>query len=140
MIKVIDMQGIRYINLFERVTRIPTRYFFMYNESVVFCVPKDIVSKAIGKEGVNVKKLNQIVGKKIKVIASPEGESKEAIQKFLENAISPNRFNELNIEGSMVIVNAGSQNKAALIGRNKRRFLELQKIVADYFGKDLKII
>ena len=32
---------------------------------------------------------------------------------------------------------AGKQSKAALIGRNRRRFLEMQKIIADYFVKEL---
>jgi len=31
------------------------------------------------------------------------------------------------------------QNKAALIGRNRRRLLELQKIAKGFFNKELRI-
>jgi hypothetical protein len=33
-----------------------------------------------------------------------------------------------------------TQNKAALIGRDKRRLLEMQKIIKDFFSRDFRII
>ena len=53
--------------------------------------------------------------------------------------MSPVTFNDITVEGDELVVNAGRNNKAALIGRNKRRFLEMQKIVSDFFGKNFKI-
>jgi len=37
-------------------------------------------------------------------------------------------------------VNAGSENKAALLGRNKRRLLEMKEIVKDFFKAEYKVI
>ena len=39
-----------------------------------------------------------------------------------------------------VIINAGRQSKAALIGRNKARINELNEIVKEYFNREVRII
>jgi len=138
MVNTIDMKDIRYLNLFSKITRINTRYCFKYNEMIIFAVPKRFVSKAIGIGGKNIKKIIEILGKKIKVIASPE--NFEDTEQFLRDVVSPVSFKEMQITENEIIITAGSQYKAALIGRNKRRLLELQKITRDFFKKDLKII
>jgi len=137
MASTIDMQHMRYLNLFEQMTRIRTRYCFKYNETIFFCVPKQMVSKAIGKEGKNVKQINRVLEKKIKIIPYPNSISDA--ESFIEDIVSPVTFKDVQIEDNTLILNASSQSKAALIGRNKRRFLEMQKIVSDFFGKEFKI-
>ena len=54
--------------------------------------------------------------------------------------VSPVTFKDLEIKDNEIILTAGSYSKAMLIGRNKRRLHELQKITRDYFGKDLSIV
>ena len=49
MAEIIDMQLMRYINLFSRTTRVPTTKCFVYNNQIVFAVPKAKVSVAIGR-------------------------------------------------------------------------------------------
>ena len=132
------MQDMRYLNLFGRITRVTTRLCLMYNNMIIFCVPRPLVSRAIGIEGKNIRKINEILGKKVKVIPSPRGLID--IKSFIENIISPVTFKELEITDNEIIVTAGSQNKAALIGRNKRRLFEMQKIIRDFFGKEFRII
>ena len=138
MINTLDMQSMRYLNLFAKITRIPTRFYFKYNENLVFCVPKSKISQAVGEEGKNVKKLNYILRKKIKIIARPMGI--QDVKNFIGDVVKPTTFKDLEIRGNEIIITAGMQNKAALIGRNKRRFLELQKIARGYFDKDLRIV
>lgn len=138
MASTINMQDMRYLNLFGRITQVNTRFCFWYNNHIVFSVPTKLVSKAIGEGGKNVKKINEILEKKVKVVASPNGI--QDAKKFIETVISPTKFKELEITDNEIIITAGSQNKAALLGRNKRRFLELQKIIKNFFGKDLRII
>jgi len=135
---VLDMKDIRYINLFEKITGVNTRYCFMYNDTIIFAVPRQFVSKSIGENGRNVKKINEITHKKIKIISSPE--SVYNINQFIKEVVSPVTFKDIELKNDEVIINAGSQSKAALIGRNKRRLLELQKIVKDFFKKDLRIV
>jgi NusA-like KH domain protein len=138
MQNTISMQDMRYLNLFEKITRVQTRYCFKYNEFIIFCVPRHLVSAAIGENGKNIKKLNEILRKKIKVITIPNGIY--SAKQFIEAIISPVKFKDLNINDNEIIVTAGSQSKAALIGRNKRRLLEMQKIIRDYFSRDFRIV
>jgi transcription antitermination factor NusA-like protein len=138
MVNILDMKDIMYLNLFSKITRLNTRYCFMYNDVVIFAVPKNMVSKAVGENGRNVKKINEVLRKKIKIIPIPMGI--QHAKEFIHAVVEPTGFKDLEITDKEIIINAGSQNKAALIGRNKRRFLELQLIVKDFFKKELKII
>ena len=138
MVNTINMQDMRHLNLFAQVTRINTRFCFPYNEAIVFCVPKPMIFKAVGKGASNIKKLNEIIGKRIKIIANPRGI--EDAKSFIEDIVKPVTFNGLEVKDNEIILTAGSQSKAALIGRNKRRLLEMQKIVSSFFGKEFRII
>ena len=131
------MQDMRYINLFSKTTGVSTRYCFKYNDFIIFVVPKSLVSKAIGENGNNIRRMSETLGKKIKVVAAPENQS--GAGKFMEDLISPVGFKNIEISAREIVIIAGSQNKAALIGRNKRRLFEMQKIAKDFFGKELRI-
>ncbi len=134
----INMQDMRHLNLFSQVTRINTRFCMNYNDTIIFCVPRELVMRAVGEEGRNIKRISEILKKRIRVIPSPRGI--QDIKQFIENIVRPVTFKELEMNGREIILTAGNQNKAALIGRNKRRLLEMQKIVKDFFGKELRII
>ena len=138
MVQTIDMQDLRYLNLFSSVTGVKTRYCFKYNEIIFFCVPANLISKTVGKEGRNIRRMSELLRKKIKVIVYPK--SIRDAKNFIKSIIDPVKFNDLEIKDNEIIINAGKQSKAALIGRNRRRALEMQKIVEDYFGKEFKII
>ena len=138
MVNTIDMQDMMYLNLFEKNTHVQTRFCFKYNEHIVFCVPKRLVAKAIGEGGKNIRRMSETLRRRIKVIASPDGI--EDAKKFIGDIVNPLTFNGLEIKDDEIILNAGSQSKAALIGRNKRRLLEMQRIVRDFFGKGFRII
>ena len=137
MISTIDMQDMRYLNLFGKITRISTRYCFKYNEAIVFCVPKKLISKAIGENAKNIRQMSQILGKKIKVVTIPKGLSD--VKTFIQSVVSPVTFREVEITDDEIILTPGSQSKAALIGRNKRRLLEMQKIIRDFFKREYRI-
>lgn len=138
MVNTINMQDMRYLNLFSRITKINTRFCIKYNDMLIFCVPRSFVMRAVGEDARNLRKMSEILGKKIRVVASPRGiqDAKE----FIENIVKPVTFKDLEIRNNEIILTAGSQSKAALIGRNKRRLLEMQKIVKNYFGKEFRII
>jgi len=132
------MQDMRYLNLFNQITHVPTRFCFKYNDFIIYCVSKPLVSKAIGEQGKNIKRIREILRAKVKVIPKPSGIGDA--RHFIANIISPVSFKDLEIKENELIITAGSRNKAALLGRNKRRYLEMHKIVKDFFGKELKIV
>jgi len=140
MAKVIDMQSMRQINLFSKVCHVPTQHYYIYNNTLIFGVPKDRVSQAIGKDAVNIKKLNQILRRKIKVIAMPEADNIEGIRKFILELVDPVEINKIEIEGNKMEINATRINRASLIGRNRAREKELINILKGSFGiTELKI-
>lgn len=138
MVSTINMQDMRHLNLFGKITRVSTRYCFKYNEALVFCVPKKLMSKAIGENAKNARQMSHILGKRIKIIAVPR-DIKDA-KAFISAVVSPVTFKNLEVTPDEIILTAGNQSKAALIGRNKRRFLEMQKIVRDFFKKEFRIV
>jgi len=94
--------------------------------------------KAVGENAKNLKRMNEIIRKRIRVIPLPRGIQDAKV--FIENIVSPVTFKDLEITDKEIILNAGgTQNKAALIGRDKKRLIEMQKIVNDYFGKEFRI-
>ncbi|MDO8467941.1 MAG: hypothetical protein Q7S56_03290 [Nanoarchaeota archaeon] len=138
MVRTIEMQDMRYLNLFERVTRVTTRFCIKYNDTLIFCVPQAMIARAVGPEGRNVRKIHEILGKRIKIISAPQGI--EDVRKFISEIVAPVTFKDLEIKDNEIILTAGSQSKAALIGRNKRRLMEMQKISQDFFNMDFKIV
>lgn len=138
MVNTLDMRDLRYLNLFEKVTGIRTHYCFDYNNAVIFCVPREFISRAIGPDSRNLKRISEIIKKRIKVIAVPK--NPQDIRKFIEMVVSPVTFKDLEIAENEIVLNAGAQSKAALIGRDKRRLIEMQKITKDFFKKDFRII
>lgn len=138
MVNTIDMQDLRYLNMFGKITQVRTRFCFKYNNTVIFCVPKKMISKSVGEGGKNIKRMSEIIKKRIKIIPGPRGI--EDARVFIESIVNPVTFKDLEITDDEIILTAGVQSKAALIGRNKRRFLEMQKIVENFFKKNFKII
>jgi len=138
MTGTIDMQDMRYLNLFDRITGISTRHVIKYNEMIIFCVPKSMISRAIGPEARNIRRMSEILGRRIKVIPLPLGV--QHARQFIQAIVAPVEFKDLEIKDNEMTLNAGSMSKAALLGRNKRRLLEMQKIIKDFFGKEFKII
>jgi NusA-like KH domain protein len=133
MAGVIDMKLMRYINLFERVARVSTTNCFVYNNVIIFAVPKELVSKAVGKDGANVRRLGETLRRKIKVIATARPEDDEGMKKFVSDVVSPIEFNKIEIKDGQVVINAGRQSKAALIGRGRQREKELNDIMKSFF-------
>jgi NusA-like KH domain protein len=132
MIKVLDMQFIRYANLFNNITRIKTNHCFEYNNTIIFVVPRHLVTRAIGLGNRNLERLSQVIGKKIKIVADPKGI--EDIENFVSIITRPVRFKGIEVRDNEAIINANMQSKASLIGKGKVRLEEMENILGQYFG------
>ena len=129
----------RYINLLDRTSRVKTRKCFAYNNIVFFAVPRAMVSRAIGPDATNVKRIQENIGKRIKIISEARGV--EDAKRFVEDVVNPVKFKSLEVRDNGIIITAGgTQNKAALLGRNKRRLIELNQILKDTFGMELRVV
>ena len=86
-----------------------------------------------------MKRISEILQKKIRVIQCPRGI--QDARGFIGVLVKPIMFKDLQITNTEIILTAGSmQNKAVLIGRDKRRFFEMQKIIKDFFSRDFRIV
>lgn len=137
MMKTIDMQDLRYLNLFEKITGIKTRFCFTYNDTIFFCAPRQLIRVAVGPNGRNIRKINEITNRKIKIIPIPRG--LEHAKPFIMSIVHPLLFKNIEINDKEIVLTAPRQSKAVLIGRNKQRLFEMKKIVKDFFEKDFRI-
>jgi N utilization substance protein A len=135
----INMQTMRYLNLLDKIANVKTSICFEYNNHIIFAVQKNQIYKAVGPSARNIKMLQEKTGKKIKIIKKIEDNSE--IKEFITDVVSPIKFKDLEINEKILTITAGStQNKASLIGRNKRRLDELKKITQNILNLDLKIV
>ena len=132
------MQMMRYINLFDRVSNVKTTKCFLYNNTIIFAVPKQILSRAIGPQASNIYRIQDQLGKRVKVVTESDDVSNS--ENFIKSIVSPVSFKSVEVIDGVIVLTAGSQSKAALLGRNKRRYEELKKIVNDVYRLDLRII
>jgi NusA-like KH domain protein len=139
MANTINMQDIMHLNLFSKITRVQTSYCFSYNNILMFCVPRNKLSQALGKQGENLKKMSDKIRKRIRIIAKPNGT--EDAEDFFKKIISPAEYKEFKITDNEIIVTAGGkENKAILLGREKRRLEEMKKIMKNFFNKEYKVM
>lgn len=132
------MFDIMHLNIFSKITGIKTTNIFKYNNIIFFGVPPHLLRKALGENASNLRKIGDSIRKRVRIVPIPQG--MEDIKNFFEKITEPVVFKDIQITPNEIIINAGSMNKAALIGREKRRLFELQKISKDFFNRDLRII
>lgn len=131
----LDIETIGYANTFENLTRVGVKDCFLdKNNNLVFIVDFGKAGMAIGKDGSNIKRLSNMLKKRIRVI-----EFNSDPVKFAANAIHPLK-GEIRQEDKIIIIKADSmQDKAKLIGRNKQNLNALQELVNKYFDYEVKI-
>ena len=136
---IINMQTMRYINLLDKASRVKTSKCFIYNNTIVFAVPSNLMSKAIGSNAENVRLIQNQLERRVRIIREPVGIG--SINQFIQDIVAPVRFKSVEIKDKEAVLTAGNaQNKAALLGRNKKRYEELNEIIRGLFDLDLKII
>jgi len=140
-----DIVAMQYLQLFERFAGAPAKdciaqenkHLDAVQEQLLFVVDERDIGKAIGRQGANVKKLEQAFRKKVRIIAFSDDPCT-----FIQNLIAPHRVKGIACENGVVTIEGGdTQSKALLIGRDRRRVNQLKDIARRYFHiEDIKII
>jgi hypothetical protein len=137
---IINMQTMRYINLFERIARVRATKCFIYNNTIYFAVPPRFFFKANGDQNQAIKILSQQLGKRVRVIRDVNDDI-NSVGNFVESVVSPASFEGFDLQENIYVITAGSRERAAtLIGRNKVRLNELSSIMESYFGKGIRVV
>jgi len=125
----IDNALIQYINLFEKITRTRVKDCIQDNDKLIFIVEEGEISKALGKNGINIKKIASLTKKKLKVI-----DFNSKIERFIKNLINPVQAEKIEVKDNVVEIFVSSrQDKGLLIGRDRNNLKFLKSMLEKYF-------
>jgi NusA-like KH domain protein len=133
----LDNETLKLLNFFEHLTRAKVKDCFFYNGRIVFIVYKGEMSKAIGKQGANVKKLENMSKKKVKIV-----EFNDDVCIFVKNYLMPVKVENVEVEGEEVSIKvSGVRDKGLIIGRDAKNLVHLKDVVKKYFKvNDIKVV
>ncbi len=125
------------MTLFENLTKVKVKDVFLKGEAIYYVVWKKDLSKAIGPKGVMIKKIENLVKKKIKVIAFSEN-----IEEFVKDLLYGFEVEKIEEnEGIVKISCKNAKTKGLLIGRERKNLSGLKDIILRYFDiKDLQVV
>jgi N utilization substance protein A len=134
---IYNADTLKIMTLFDSVTKSKLKdCFYDDNGMLTFIVEPNEIGKAIGRRAVNIRKLEGLLRKKIKIV-----EFHENPMEFIKNLLYP--LNDVEVseeEGKINLKAKGSQAKAMLIGRNGSNLKNTQGIVSKYFNTEVKVV
>jgi N utilization substance protein A len=134
-------EGIRYIALFESLTRAVARdcYIDDENDRVIFVVKKGDMGLAIGKNGNNINRVKRSIGKHIEIV-----ESSGDVDEFVANALQPVSVKKVHVVSKenkkLAYVEVMSKDRGIAIGKNGKNIHKAKVLAQRHFGLDDVII
>ena len=131
-----DSDSMKLITLFESMTGAKVKDCIA-NEKFIFIVEENEMGKAIGKNGINVKRLESKLKRKIKLV-----EFSNDVLQFVKNLIYPLQGLDIKHDnGVITIYGKDTGTRAMLIGRERQNINNLIGIVRRYFNiKEIKVV
>ncbi len=124
-------------SLMERVSKAKVKDCFTDEEGTIYFVvaPGDL-GKAIGKGASNIKRLQQELQRKIRVI-----EYSENVAEFIKNIIYPLRIQSITEEQETVVIKETNKKaKSLLMGRQGRNLKLINRAVKRFFPHQIKVV
>ena len=131
-----NIDVMKYISLFESMTGAKVKDCIV-NDTIVFIIHENEMGKAIGKQGSNIKKVENILKKRIKLV-----EFNNDISQFVQNLIYPLKAKEIKEEENIVtIYGPDTKTRGMLIGRDRHNINSINDIVKRYFKiEEVKVV
>ncbi len=131
-----DMNIIQLMSMIQRITKCDIKDCIDLNDYYLIVVAQGQVGKAIGKGGVNVKKIEHALKKKAKLV-----EFSNIAEQFIKNLVFPLKIKEvLEDQQIMTIIPVDMKTRGYIIGRNASNLRQTESIVKRYFPiKELKV-
>lgn len=132
----ISANEFRYMGVFETLTGAGVKDCIVDEEKIIFIVKEGDMGLAIGKNGANVKKVEETVGRKIDLIEF----SRDAVQ-FVKNVMNPmkpkNAYMSQKSTGQKIIkLQLEPQDKRTVLANNKRLLNTVKNYVARHHPVD----
>ena len=129
MKRVIDSKVMQVMALFDKITHADLRDCILGEGSVLFIVEENQVGKAIGKQGVNSRKLEKALKRKVKIV-----EYNAEVTTFVKNLFYPLKAADVKLEDGVVYVYpVDTQTRGQMIGRNASTLRNVESIAKRYF-------
>jgi|TARA_Y100000310_G_C20702699_1_gene831468 N utilization substance protein A len=131
-----DSELIKLITLFESMTGAKVKDCIA-NDRLIFIVQENEMGKAIGKNGANIRRIENSLKKKIKLV-----EFSNDVLQFVKNMIYPTEALDIkNEDGVITIQGKDTSTRAILIGRERQNLNHLSSIVKRFFDiKEIKVV
>lgn len=134
---VYDTGAMQVMAHFEQMTRAKLKDCIIGEQQVFFVVEPGDVGKAIGPRGANIRRLEEAMKKKIKMVEfAPE------LVSFIKNLVYPIDVKEVREQddGIVVIMPPDLKARGLLIGRNAQTLRAYESVVKRFFSiKELRI-
>ena len=130
-----DSEIMKLMTLFESMTRAKLKDCIL-NERLLFIVEGNEIGKAIGKKGSNIKRLENMLNKRIKVVEfSPD------VLQFIKNLLYPLQTSGIENNDDVIVIQADTKTKSLIIGRNQQNLKNLISIVKRFFDiESIKVV
>ena len=134
-------EGIRYIALFESLTRAVARdcYIDDENDRVIFVVKNGDMGLAIGKNGNNINRVKRSIGKHIEIV-----EFSGDVDEFVANALQPVSVKKVQVvtkeSKKLAYVEVPSKDRGIAIGKNGRNINKAKVLAQRHYGLEDVII
>lgn len=125
--------------MLERIAGVQVKDSFMdeEEETIYFIVAPGELGKAIGKGGMNIKRLSEELGKRIRIT-----EYRDNVLEFVRGFIYPENVAEVMQEGNDILIKDESRKtKSLLIGRGGKNIKLLNRAVKRFFSiNEVKVV
>ncbi len=133
-----DTENIRAMNMFESITGVEARDVILKENEAYFIVPDGKAGMAIGKGGKIVKKVQNKIGREVKIY-----EYSDNLGKFLNNLV-PTDLRGVNIDDSgeekKVEISVSQDNKGRVVGKNGNKIDSIREVLQRTHGVDEVVV
>jgi len=132
-----DTELLKLMALFENITHSQLKDCFFDREKLVFLVDEGEMGKALGKNKMNIVKLEKMLKRKVKIV-----EFNPNRLQFITNYLAPLRVTDIREEdGIVTVTGADTKTKGLIIGIKAQNLRNLEKIVGKYFTvQEIKVV
>ena len=131
---------IRFISLFESITGAVARDCIIDEDRIIFIVKPGNIGLAIGKKGINIKRVRDFLQKSIEVV-----EFAQSPEDFIKNTLAPARIKLISItvrrDGKKIaMVTVNEKDRGIAIGKNGKNVARARLLARRHYNIEDVII
>ncbi|AHC51067.1 transcription elongation factor NusA [Sulfolobus acidocaldarius SUSAZ] len=134
-------EELKYMSLFQDITGVTARDCIIddRNNRVILLINPESMGVAIGKNGLNVRKLEKLINKSVEIVGYQEN-----LEDLVKNLMSPARVKTIKVVQSnskkTVYITVEPQDKGIAIGKNGRNVERAKLILKRYLDIDSVVV